>query len=1590
MAKTFVDFVGLNTFVHQKITSSAGANIIGYPLTTNILVYENDEVIKMDSGSAGSAASRALRGKTGKAQIFSALNLKRNGPYGFSSWGQIRSSQNPLTRHQIKNSHFTFVNNTDGQIRREITTSGEDVPRKDRYSKTFQFEEPSVSSKTSPLVWNVGLHERNQKDQINLSRFSIKSSYANNLLFFSNERVNNVLKINPKDEELEYGFIREMYLSGGLNDEDSPITHWEFLKYKETIFPQAKYAFRTHNRNREKFVSLYRASSTNRLTSSTTSSFGVFFRGHAPGTTHNTFNLSQSKWPLDIRSDFSSLAFTTSSYVPLFSSSFTSTRTVRPYHPGAGSAGILQNNYSQFNVNMANIIVLDTGFTDESGITAERRHQLDNSYGVAPNYYRRQTQNISSSYSNPSGMINLRSDRVGNTTENQFSGDAPWDAPKQSGRVPFPDTYAEFAQDLRVKGKDYSIVPEFRITPHVAQILEDGAGFNTSNLFEITGGQENKNDSSHEDFYKVYSTSDFLRHFEMLQEDHDEFTNSKVFTLRCKALKKFVPYDGFYPCQRTVALAQQFKDSYLDHIDADAITAGIESQGINPASQVAQGHKQILFTPLFSPGVLFNTIKSGVACDYPMFLGGDGTPLGGSSNIAAPDRFFSFGDGTLHPASSLNMITKNFSTRIPFEALLEPERYLANRSLVSPESHASGSLKTSAAWSGQGDRLYKLMANNFFGEVPEFFLEEESFSSLVSKPQKSILPFEANKTYSMRLKMYRSMNKRRLAVSSSNEIIYFPPQDILSGSYDNFSPGANDDNTPRETFTMYSRPGAFGPPSLGITKFAVRDSSGNTSNLDQVWYQTRTSTTGSRRDNIIMDSRHGFNFPFTPPYYHGECWMDMHVKFTTGGRKTLDEIFANIQKSNPSEYHKGMEFYRAYDVFTQASYLSAPETIQSNQSLGPQSFGENNINRNALQMTASVNVFGQGELKSIDILDDDSRQEVNLVVNTQEENEKRWVIQTKFETPMLNFNHFKDQDTPTVHADITPVTYGLAAQPIGMWHQFGRVPAQDEGVFLQITDIPSSWVQQKTTGSGDPAENGNVSRVGANAFTTGRLNNGYNQGATDIPFDPAATGSLVQICGFSTEPVKLGRIAKKKTIREAVVAIPFVEENNTKRFFKLDKDEVRLFIGKVTRPTSKLGLSVKQQILKMERYIFPPSFDFINNPQVDPIAMYIFEFSHVLDKDDLSHIWQNLSPPSISDHYIESEALISHPLLEKELLGTGEGGNNNTIEYPNKLRWMIFKVKQRAASNYFKKVFTNDSNLGETETKRISKATVDQFGNTLNVQFNWPYDFFSLVEMVKIDAEVEYNNIDYTNFQEQLPKPLTVAAPPNVIEYSTRGLNPGILDMTTAQADDDEYIAVGLADGPFATEPDEVAQDASSPGARATGDGSAFGLARDSQLAMDRDNTLLGQATNQIYQDVQGAVNAANQAAGGRFGQILTDPNMYGSPGSYMPVDTDEYVSQYAGRSFLQGSVGANQFLQGAPQDNSLIQGVAQGNQFVQNVDTVVQGNNTNPNQFVQGTSADVVQNFQSNTQPLVTADSNLVVPAQSPATTTTRFFGID
>lgn len=62
-----------------------------------------------------------------------------------------------------------------------------------------------------------------------------------------------------------------------------------------------------------------------------------------------------------------------------------------------------------------------------------------------------------------------------------------------------------------------------------------------------------------------------------------------------------------------------------------------------------------------------------------------------------------------------------------------------------------------------------------------------------------------------------------------------------------------------------------------------------------------------------------------------------------------------------------------------------------------------------------------------------------------------WIIQTKFETPMLNFAHVTGND------HLTLPQYGAGSVPRGMWHQYGRIPEENEGVFVQVESIEENY-----------------------------------------------------------------------------------------------------------------------------------------------------------------------------------------------------------------------------------------------------------------------------------------------------------------------------------------------------------------------------------------------------------------------------------------------------------------------------------------------------------------------------------------------------
>jgi hypothetical protein len=350
---------------------------------------------------------------------------------------------------------------------------------------------------------------------------------------------------------------------------------------------------------------------------------------------------------------------------------------------------------------------------------------------------------------------------------------------------------------------------------------------------------------------------------------------------------------------------------------------------------------------------------------------------------------------------------------------------------------------------------------------------------------------------------------------------------------------------------------------------------------------------------------------------------------------------------------------------------------------------------NAIQISASVNLFGSTNgLKDL----------MKYTAAGNIEGEEQWVIQTKFETPILNFI---DSTIPvTSITNAPPAAGGLVTRPFGMWHQHGRIPSGSEGISLEVSDV-----------------------------------DGY--------------ASLADVVGFAKTSENLGKVAKSKTIREAVVAVPFIEVKNQRKFFDLSSNSSGNDMNLPQAPSD----SVAKMIDSMGRYVFPPSMDFVKYPEeVKPFTMYIFEFEHQLNQQDLVDIWQNLPPrigrafdstAPISTSEIEQEKLITHSLDSGELLQNING----------KLQWMVFKVKQKAQTNYWRKTVTNNPNIvpladiiengGVSSLKSTAvkssnfvadgagKGAVEKTGE-FDRTYNWPYDFFSLVELVKIDEEVTF------------------------------------------------------------------------------------------------------------------------------------------------------------------------------------------------------------------------------------------------------------
>ena len=259
----------------------------------------------------------------------------------------------------------------------------------------------------------------------------------------------------------------------------------------------------------------------------------------------------------------------------------------------------------------------------------------------------------------------------------------------------------------------------------------------------------------------------------------------------------------------------------------------------------------------------------------------------------------------------------------------------------------------------------------------------------------------------------------------------------------------------------------------------------------------------------------------------------------------------------------------------------------------------------------------------------------------------------------------------------------------------------------------------------------------------------YNNGTADSTLYKSVK-SLADLVGFNTENKKrLGELKENTKLREAVVAIPYITQrsqpdNNTEpqkelaqtsKFFisippeRYEAAQKQAYGTATGDSFETAGASLSKQLQKMDRYIFPPQLDFVNNPEnaVDPFVMYIFEFEYDLDKSDLSYIWQNIAPRDYKKMKIENQS-VAHELMDAELL------NETVLEENQNLRWMIFKVKQKGQDDYWDYVDTQAQENLRPNTK-IGLEETPQY----QMKYNWPYDYVSFVEMAKINVDIKYS-----------------------------------------------------------------------------------------------------------------------------------------------------------------------------------------------------------------------------------------------------------
>ena len=389
----------------------------------------------------------------------------------------------------------------------------------------------------------------------------------------------------------------------------------------------------------------------------------------------------------------------------------------------------------------------------------------------------------------------------------------------------------------------------------------------------------------------------------------------------------------------------------------------------------------------------------------------------------------------------------------------------------------------------------------------------------------------------------------------------------------------------------------------------------------------------------------------------------------------------------------------------------------------------------------------------------------------------------------------------------------------GIWHQKGETlsSADSTGYFLQIEDVPRAenapGLAQKLGFNQDLEDNvAGLKRAKRYRSKVGPIENRklVKEAIVAIPYvireDAENRMEFIRfnddyydLALKNVQEIKKG--AQNRVVSDAVRTIAQYRD------FLKDLD-----IKTKTFQSDAPVNAIEYQLFMMEDYILPPQLDFLktsadfqSDSALKPFMMYFFQFHASFNREDLANIWQNLYPKSASStasprySYTNADLLgrlrphddvsyVSHYLETAEFTGRSlcPGENPRALFSPednnNKTRWLIFKVKQRGESSLEKirrlSIDPRESNVEKLEyvassKKSFTKGTIPTTlpgvrpDGTQDLQFNWPYDYFSFVELIKLETKIDSYNY---YVQADIDAPVVGSTPGSI---NTPGSTPG-------------------------------------------------------------------------------------------------------------------------------------------------------------------------------------------------------------------------